>query len=75
MLNNAINISIPIIIAYSFEANITGVTFLHFVKLVCMMFPIKINFAILSDSVSIISTNPIWELKSLLLAKDLLIKT
>ena len=70
MLDNAINILIPIIIIYSFKASIARITFLHFVELVCIMFLIKMNSATLSNSMPITSTNPIWELRSLLLVKD-----
>jgi len=74
MLNSAINILTFAIIAYNSEASIIQVTLLHFIKLVYIMFPIKINFIISFNSVLIINTNPIWELRSLLLAKDLLTK-
>ena len=71
----AINILTPAIITYSFKASTTQVTLLHFVTLVYMMFPIKVNFATPSNSVPITSTNPIWKLRSLLLAKNSLTKT
>jgi len=75
MLDSAINILNFVIIVYSFEVSIARVTFLHFVELVYMMFLVKVNFAISFDLVLITSTNLIWELRFLLLAKDSLTKT
>ncbi len=75
MLNSAINILTLATIIYNSKANIAQITFLHFVKLMYIIFPVRVNSVTPFDSVLIISMNPIWELRSLLLAKDLLTKT
>ena len=59
MFDNAINILILAIIAYSFKASIAQVTFLHFIELMCMIFLVKVNSAIPSDSMLITNTNSI----------------
>jgi len=57
VLDNAINILILATIAYSFKASITQVTLLHFIELVYIIFPIKVNFATSFNLVLITNTN------------------
>ena len=66
----AIAISIPAVIAYSSEARTARVTLLYFIELQWIRFPASSKLPLLGDSFPRTITQPIYKLKSALLAKE-----